>query len=87
MSYGRSDPLSLLMTPLVPHHAPLSVAEASVRCAEPDDEPGGEAVAVPEAALKKWEKVREFALALPGAAVESCRAIAPRRLIGELDAS
>jgi predicted DNA-binding protein (MmcQ/YjbR family) len=49
---------------------PLSVAEASVRCAEPDDEPGGTTMAVPKNALKKWEKVRAFALGLPGAVEE-----------------
>lgn len=38
-----------------------------MRDAEPDDEPGGEGVTVPRTALKKWEKVREFALGLPGA--------------------
>jgi predicted DNA-binding protein (MmcQ/YjbR family) len=45
----------------------LSVADVSVRSAELDDEPGGGQVAVPKNALKKWEKVREFALAMPGA--------------------
>ncbi|EDY55884.1 conserved hypothetical protein [Streptomyces sviceus ATCC 29083] len=44
----------------------MSVAEASVRGAEPDEEAGGGTVAVPRNALKKWEKVREFALGLPG---------------------
>jgi predicted DNA-binding protein (MmcQ/YjbR family) len=48
----------------------LSVAEASVKSAEPDDEAGGGTVAVPRNALKTWEKVREFALGLPGAAEE-----------------
>lgn len=37
---------------------------------EPDDEAGGGTVAVPRNALKAWEKVREFALGLPGAAEE-----------------
>jgi hypothetical protein len=46
----------------------LSVAEASVRSAEPDDEAGRYAVAVPGNALKKWEKAREFALGVPGVA-------------------
>ncbi|MDQ0906218.1 hypothetical protein QFZ22_002203 [Streptomyces canus] len=56
------------MTLLVPPHAPLSEAEASVKSAEPDDEAGGGTVAVPRNALKKWVKVREFALGLPGVA-------------------
>jgi predicted DNA-binding protein (MmcQ/YjbR family) len=46
----------------------LSVAEASVKSTEPDDEAGGGTVAVPRNALKAWEKMREFALGLPGAA-------------------
>ncbi|WP_405468951.1 MmcQ/YjbR family DNA-binding protein [Streptomyces canus] len=37
---------------------------------EPDDEAGGGTVAVPRNALKTWDKVREFALGLPGAAEE-----------------
>jgi len=41
-----------------------------VKSAEPDDETGGGTVAVPRNALKTWEKVREFALGLPGAAEE-----------------
>lgn len=48
----------------------MSVAEASVNSAEPDDEAGGGTVAVPRNALKTWEKVREFALGLPGAVEE-----------------
>jgi hypothetical protein len=42
------------------------VAEASVKSAVPDDEPGGIQVAVPRNALKKWAKVREFTLGPPG---------------------
>ncbi|GGK87492.1 MmcQ/YjbR family DNA-binding protein [Streptomyces flaveus] len=38
-------------------------------CEEPHQEPEA-AVAVTENALKKWEKVREFALGLPGATEE-----------------
>lgn len=41
-----------------------------MKTAEPDDEAGGGTVAVPRNALKTWEKVREFALGLPGAAEE-----------------
>ena len=41
-----------------------------MRSVEPDEEAGGGTVAVPRNALKKWEKVREFALGLPGAAEE-----------------
>ncbi|MGX1478925.1 UNVERIFIED_CONTAM: putative DNA-binding protein (MmcQ/YjbR family) [Streptomyces canus] len=41
-----------------------------MKSAEPDDEAGGGTVAVPRNALKTWEKVREFALGLPGAAEE-----------------
>ena len=41
-----------------------------MKSAEPDDETGGGTVAVPRNALKTWEKVREFALGLPGAAEE-----------------
>ena len=48
----------------------MSVAEASVKSTEPDDEAGGGTVAVPRNALKTWEKVREFALRLPGTAEE-----------------
>jgi hypothetical protein len=44
----------------------LSVAEASVRSAESDDEAGGGTVALPRCALDKREKVRESALGLPG---------------------
>jgi predicted DNA-binding protein (MmcQ/YjbR family) len=46
------------------------VAEASVRSAESADEAGGVQVAVEKNALKKWEKVREFALGLPGVTEE-----------------
>ncbi len=41
-----------------------------MRSAEPADEAGGVQVAVPKNALKKWEKVREFALGMPGATEE-----------------
>src|SRR6059036_4270354 len=58
------------MTLLDPAAAPLSVAEASVRSAEPDVEAGGGTVAVAGNARKKREKVRGFALGLPGAAEE-----------------
>ncbi|BFO17395.1 hypothetical protein SHKM778_37830 [Streptomyces sp. KM77-8] len=68
MSYGRSALFNLLMTPLGRAAAPLSVAEASVRDAEPDDEPGGKPMAVPPNALKKWDIVRDHALGLPEAA-------------------
>lgn len=72
-----------------------------MKSAEPDDEPGGMQVAVSRSALKKWAKVCEFALGLPGAAEEfpwgeslakvnkkvSCRTIAPKRLMAEPDAA
>ena len=41
-----------------------------MKSTEPDDEAGGGTVAVPRNALKTWEKVREFALRLPGTAEE-----------------
>ncbi|MCX4855366.1 hypothetical protein OG426_45935 [Streptomyces canus] len=58
---------------------------------EPDEEAGGGTVAVPGNALKTWEKVRGFALGLPGAAEAHAHALtfpgaAPKRLIAELDA-